>query len=330
MIQIKCRPEDFVVQEVIDLQFSGAGEHLWCYVEKRGMNTAFVARRLAKFLGCALREVSYSGLKDRRALTRQWFSVPARYAALLPEGEVLGDEFWRVLRREVHTKKLRIATHRKNAFTILLRGVGLARKGLLEERLAHFSRASFPNFFAEQRFGHDNLAWALSWVERGVLPKKREERSRAISVLRSEGFNRELRCRLDLGLWQALLSGDRLMLRGSHSHFLMEVLDDGLITRFKEGDVSPCGALFGAGDLDLNSEAGFVRAKAYASFQSVLIFLAKHAQLDWRPLHAYAFDLMWEWLGEDLCLSFNLARGTYATAFLAALLEGEDFEVCDG
>nr|BFE91092.1 hypothetical protein GCM10020185_16280 [Pseudomonas brassicacearum subsp. brassicacearum] len=39
------------------------------------MNTEEAARRIAKAAGVPLRTVSYAGLKDRQALTRQWFSV---------------------------------------------------------------------------------------------------------------------------------------------------------------------------------------------------------------------------------------------------------------
>jgi tRNA pseudouridine13 synthase len=72
---LKATAEDFQVDEVLDIPLSGDGEHLWLWVEKRGLNTEEAARRIAKAAGVPLRTVSYAGLKDRQALTRQWFSV---------------------------------------------------------------------------------------------------------------------------------------------------------------------------------------------------------------------------------------------------------------
>ena len=38
---LKQSPADFRVAEQIDFPLTGHGEHLWCYVEKTGLNTAF-------------------------------------------------------------------------------------------------------------------------------------------------------------------------------------------------------------------------------------------------------------------------------------------------
>ena len=72
---LKATAEDFQVDEVLDIPLSGQGEHLWLWVEKRGLNTEEAARRLARAAGVSQRNISYAGLKDRQALTRQWFSL---------------------------------------------------------------------------------------------------------------------------------------------------------------------------------------------------------------------------------------------------------------
>lgn len=63
---LKAVAEDFQVDEVLDIPLSGDGEHLWLWVEKRGLNTEEAARRLARAAGVPLRTVSYAGLKDRQ------------------------------------------------------------------------------------------------------------------------------------------------------------------------------------------------------------------------------------------------------------------------
>ena len=68
-------PEDFVVEEVLGFAPGGEGEHLWLWVEKRELTTLEVARHLARVCAVSERAVGYSGMKDRVAVTRQWFSV---------------------------------------------------------------------------------------------------------------------------------------------------------------------------------------------------------------------------------------------------------------
>ena len=71
---LKSLNDDFIVTE-LPLQLpSGEGEHLWLDVEKNGANTAYVAQQLVDAAGVQERDVGYAGLKDRYAITRQWFA----------------------------------------------------------------------------------------------------------------------------------------------------------------------------------------------------------------------------------------------------------------
>ena len=74
--RIRTEPRDFEVDEVLGFEPDGHGTHVLLQVEKCGANTAWVAARLAAHAGVPANDVGYSGLKDRRAVTRQWFSVP--------------------------------------------------------------------------------------------------------------------------------------------------------------------------------------------------------------------------------------------------------------
>ncbi len=72
---LKANPEDFVVVEDLGFTPDGEGEHLLVNIRKNGCNTQFVADYLAKFAGIHARSVSYAGLKDRHAVTEQWFCL---------------------------------------------------------------------------------------------------------------------------------------------------------------------------------------------------------------------------------------------------------------
>src|SRR5438309_11318750 len=101
---LRAEPEDFVVEEVPAYLPCGEGEHLYLWVEKRGLTTPEAARVLALHAGVRDRDVGSAGLKDKRAVTRQHFSLVLRDGARFEGFEAPG---LRVLRVSRHTNKLR-------------------------------------------------------------------------------------------------------------------------------------------------------------------------------------------------------------------------------
>jgi len=147
---IRKKPEDFQVTEVPLYEACGEGEFLFLLVRKRGMGTFEAVRRISDSLQVPEREIGYAGLKDARAVTTQWISVPSaseeRVRALDLRGMTILD-----VRR--HRHKLRVGHLRGNRFSIVVRGAppgGAERaKTILDELL----RRGAPNYFGEQRFG---------------------------------------------------------------------------------------------------------------------------------------------------------------------------------
>src|SRR2546423_944685 len=76
--RIKAQPEDFEVEEIPAYPPSGSGDFLYLWVEKRDMGAEYFVRQVARRLDVPVGEVGTAGLKDRRAVTRQMVSVPAR------------------------------------------------------------------------------------------------------------------------------------------------------------------------------------------------------------------------------------------------------------
>ncbi|HEY1132486.1 MAG TPA: tRNA pseudouridine(13) synthase TruD, partial [Roseateles sp.] len=130
---LKFFNEDFTVTE-LPLQLpSGEGEHIWLDIEKNGANTTFVAQQLAEAAGVQDWDVGYAGLKDRYAITRQWFSIH------LPKGEtpdltLLQHPEFKVLSQSRHVKKLRPGDLLGNRFRIVLRDVS-GDRGAMEANL---------------------------------------------------------------------------------------------------------------------------------------------------------------------------------------------------
>ncbi|MEK1911609.1 MAG: tRNA pseudouridine(13) synthase TruD, partial [Pseudomonas chlororaphis] len=216
---LKATAEDFQVDEVLDIPLTGEGEHLWLWVEKRGLNTEEAARRIAKAAGVPLRTVSYAGLKDRQALTRQWFSVQLPGKAD-PDLSAAENDTLKILKLTRHKRKLQRGAHAANGFTLRLTELKADKAGI-EERLQSIAKHGIPNYFGAQRFGHNggNLVDARDWAARKALPEQRNVRSRLLSTARSYLFNRVLAARVADGSWQRAQVGDLLAFTDSRSFF---------------------------------------------------------------------------------------------------------------
>ena len=317
---IKQQPSDFHVAEQLSFATSGQGEHLWCYVEKTGLNTAYLKREWARLLGCAQKDIAHSGLKDRHAVTCQWLSLPAKYSTHLPDS----GEGWRILTRAHNDRKLRIGTHRANEFTLILRDVQ-GERAAIDHALAALAHDGFANLFGDQRFGHHNLQKARHWVERGELPKKHDERALVLSVLRADCFNAQLQARMAANTLHTPQAGDRALLRGSNSHFLIENVDETLLERLHSGDIALGGWLPGKENKPLPPATQTWLDNADAATQAAVHYLCRHADSGWRAFTARAQNLHHDWQdAHTLSLTFTLPRGSYATALLAALFTIHD------
>lgn len=315
---IRTTPADFHVREILAFDWTHDGEHLWLYIEKTGLTTGHLKEHLSKITGCPVKWITHSGLKDRHAVTEQWLCLPYKYAERLSDH---GDG-WRILKRIRHRKKLRIGTHRENAFHLVLRHIQ-GESAAIDAALQALRERGFANRFGVQRFGHDNLAFAQSWVASGELPRHRDKRARVLSVLRAHLFNLQLDARGDRA--NTLLSGDRAMLTGSNSHFAVDSVDDTLRARTQSGDIAPGGWLAGKGDPHLDGEAGQIRKTVLDAHAATVAYLAAHGDDGWRPLWLHARDLTWQW--HDLAtleLDFRLPAGAYATTLLDHIFHCHD------
>jgi len=291
--RVRTTPSDFLVTEQLDIDFSGDGEHDWLCIEKTGANTIWVASQLATHARVPSRDVGYSGLKDRHAITRQWFSVRR------PSGEgsdwgALDIEGVELLEHQRHQRKLKRGTHRGNAFRIALRGEEIASvQAQLDERLEVISEQGVPNYFGEQRFGRDGGNVALGQAVLAGRRVSRNKRSIGISALRSLEFNNELSERVARDTWNEFLAGDTANLDGTNSIFAVDAVDAELERRCRELDIHPTGTLPALESIDVKASR--------------------------RPLRVRVRDLTWEITDDALWLNFGLGSGSFATAVLREL-----------
>ena len=318
---LKAVAEDFQVDEVLDIPLSGEGEHLWLWVEKRNLNTEEAARRIARASGVPIRNISYAGLKDRQALTRQWFSLhlPGKADPVLDKAE---DDSLKILKRVRHQRKLQRGAHSANGFRLRLTGLQ-GDRAELDARLQRIQAQGVPNYFGLQRFGYEggNLHGAREYAARHALPEQRNLRSRLLSAGRSYLFNRVLAERVADGSWNQAQVGDLLAFTDSRSFFPAgeaECADPRLAIL----DLHPTGPLWGIGDSPAAGLPGALEQQVAALEPAVAAWLGeagmKHER---RILRLPIGGLSWHYPGPDILqLEFVLPTGCFATAVVRELV----------
>lgn len=314
---IRQQPEDFQVEEIPVCEPEGAGEHLWLKVRKTGQNTDWVARQLAGRARVKLRDVGYAGLKDRHAITEQWFSVhlPGRPD---PDFSDLGADM-SIIESGRHSRKIRRGALKGNAFRIRLRDVRGDRVGL-EARLLQIREGGFPNYFGEQRFGRDsgNLSRAEALFDGQLNRVSRSKRSLYISAARSFLFNQVLAERIRQANWNKVVQGDVMQLDGRSACFIVASPDDEVNDRSTRLEIHPTGPLWGRGPTMATEGCLALEQsclEAYAQFRAGLENVGLKQER--RALRVRAGALDWEWSGpSELVLQLQLPKGSYATSLL--------------
>ena len=324
--RLRAVPEDFQVREEIAFTLDGAGEHVWLWVRKRGANTDWVARRLAEQASVPPGAVSYAGLKDRHAVTEQWFSVhlPGRAE---PDWSANPDPDFTVLNAVRHSRKLRRGALSGNAFCITLRDLA-GDPDELAARLQRAAATGVPNYFGEQRFGHEggNLAQAEAMLRGELKVRDRHQRGLYLSAARSALFNAVLARRVAEETWNQPLPGDVLMLDGSHSIFAVDAVDETIRQRVAAFDLHPTGPLWGAGEL---RSSGPVRVLEEVVAAALLVFrdglTAAGLEQERRALRLAVRDATLAFPEPGVAvLDFKLPAGAYATTVLRELVRSAD------
>lgn len=327
---IRSAVEDFRVWEQPLVEPAGEGNHLWLEIEKTGANTDWVAGRLAVLAGVPRRDVSFAGMKDRHAVTTQWFSIGLQEAASddWPAWRIEGVQ---VLQAQRHGRKLRRGTLAGNRFRIVvrdLRGDG----DELNDRLERIARHGIPNYFGSQRFGHGgrNLERARHWLLSGGRVRK-PQRGILMSAARSFLFNQVLSARVVQGNWNRLLDGELANLDGRRAVFACALPDEELERRCAAFDIHPTGPLPGRGRDTPARDAAAVERAALAGEEALVEALERAgAEAARRSLRVRPAGLESEFDGDSLVLAFSLPAGSYATSLLRELVIVQDATIKAG
>lgn len=326
--RLKAEPEDFVVEEIPAYPLSGDGEHLFLWIEKRDVPAEQLVRHVARQLNMPARDIGVAGMKDRRAVTRQWLSVPAK---LQERVSFIDTDRIRVLRSERHNNKLRTGHLRGNRFEIVLRDVRTPdgtppSENSVAEVASVIAARGFPNYFGDQRFGHagETLQLGLDLLSRRKSKRDIPYARRrflfrlALSAVQSDLFNQALATRLEEHLIDTVLNGDVMEVVATGGKFLVE---DAKVeqSRFDAYETVTTGPLFGpkmrqpTGDPALREaailEQAGLTADAFVGFGDELSGTRRPYLIRPHDLHAVVEE-------DTLRLQFTLPSGVYATTLL--------------
>lgn len=322
---LRTHNSDFIVKEILPFTPTGEGEHHMLHVRKNGMNTVYVAEILAKFAKVHPKEVTFAGQKDKNAITEQWFGIriPGKET---PEWTQLNDDKLTILSSCRHSKKLRIGALLGNRFVLTLRNINDTAD--VESRLQQIAKLGVPNYFGEQRFGHDgkNLILGRQMLSGGRNIKDRHKRSMYLSAVRSNVFNQVVSFRL--ANHQAdTVAGDCVMLAGSKSYFTAEVWDEVLNNRLAEKDIQLSAPLWGRGTPLAQGEALALELTPLAELSADLQGLEEAGlSQERRPLLLEPQGMKWQFDADTLTLEFVLPAGSYATSVLRELADYQDVQ----
>lgn len=339
--KLKKQAEDFIVEENISIEFSGEGEHCWLYIKKRGCNTDWVAQQLARYCGVKKMAVSYAGLKDRHAVTSQWFSVQLpglptpdwadfeltfNSRVLAPVPVATGsEENIEVLQCFRHNKKLQRGALKSNAFKITLselNNISDETFESLKQRCEEISVSGVPNYFGSQRFGrnNNNLNQAIKLFSRPGLRLSRHKRSMYLSAARSWLFNSILSERVQRHVWDKRLAGDVFMLDGKSACFKDDANED-LNSRLNRNEIHPTAILWGEGDTMATLDAAVLESKIIDQFPVYRDgLISARLQVQRRACRVIPGQLTSCRQGENFIVSFTLPSGSYATVVLGEIV----------
>jgi tRNA pseudouridine13 synthase len=319
--RVRVQDEDFEVEEVPSYEPSGSGEHLYLWVEKRGMAPEHFARTIAQRLGTHPGNIGTAGLKDRHAVTRQWVSAPRECEANVPK---LDGDGIRVLKTGLHTNKLKPGHLRGNRFRLLIRDA--SREADVDAILNRIRAQGLPNFYGPQRFGRDGSTVELGWQ---CLAGRAPRRIRpflfrfALSAVQSLLFNDYLARRLTDGLLRTVLEGDVMAKWPLGALFVARDVPAEQ-ARFDARETVTAGPMFGkktfpAEGVAAERESAVLKSHnltpaSFGGFGKLVLGTRRHNLI-------YLDDLTATWEADGLRLSFTLPAGSYATVLLAEVMK---------
>lgn len=147
-MKIKVKPEDFIVEEIIDAVPQKKGEYALYKLRKKEENTVETLRQIAGNLRLPFSNFAYGGRKDKHALAFQHITIKSTQPRQRIEGKNYSLDLLGFLDRPMEPDLIAA-----NRFTVTIRSLSEAEVAGISEEIPLIESFGFPNYFDDQRFG---------------------------------------------------------------------------------------------------------------------------------------------------------------------------------
>lgn len=151
---IRTYYEDFYVEEIPLVEPTGEGPNTWIWIEKLGRTTLDVLLDISRDLHISRKRMGFAGMKDKKAITRQWICISNMEPEEIQDLEVYKTKFLKITQSQ---KKLRMGQLVGNKFKILIRNTDMGIDEAAQranEILSKLEVTGVPNYYGWQRFGY--------------------------------------------------------------------------------------------------------------------------------------------------------------------------------
>lgn len=326
--ELKCEIEDFEVEEIPAYEPDGDGPHHYLWIEKRNVDANTLLDVVADHFGVSRRDIGTAGNKDRRAITRQWVSIPVHDTDGKPEPEQIAEGV-DILEVSRHRNKLRTGHLRGNRFRLRIRNTSLSGDELrkaTEEAADRLREEGMPNYYGLQRFGDggSTLEAGWDWVQHGDRPRSHFMQKMAASALQSEVFNRTLARRLVDGSWKTVVDGDIFEKTDTGGRFWIDESERAETQRRLDAkEIAVTGPMPGSEGGLADGEAGRLERRILEELGIApedLDVFGRRGRGTRRAMTVYPAELTAEIASDDTVeLVFDLPAGSYATVLAREL-----------
>jgi tRNA pseudouridine13 synthase len=318
--RIKDRPEDFVVEEIPLYDFSDQGNFTFLLLEKANLSTLDLVALIRKQLDLRDEEVGLAGWKDKRAITRQWVSVPGDKVTERRLEQLAGDGIQTVEQRR-HPHKLRTGHLLGNRFSILIRQVDSEAENRAQAIIQQLQTLGLPNFYGPQRFGAagKNPEKGLALLLGQYRVRSVRKRKLLVSSYSSLLFNFTLKKRMEQDLFTKLLTGD--IAKKHDTGGIFQVSDpEKEQPRADRLEISATGPIWGKKMKRAGDAAAALEEKILVS-QGLKPDVFRQQPGSRRSLRVALKEVNLSQEKEGLRLEFFLPKGSYATVLLDEIMK---------
>ncbi len=148
-MKLKQLPEDFKVEEISNINISKEKKGYKIYLlEKSGIETFSLLTYLSKKNKIPVKDFGIAGLKDKHAVTKQYFTIPSQY-----EITALNENNLKITFLGYSDKALKLGDLMGNRFDITVRNIRKGELDGIKQKAKNIGFIGVPNYFDSQRFG---------------------------------------------------------------------------------------------------------------------------------------------------------------------------------